>query len=77
MYALRTLKITTYTNARDFNIPKMLTYNPSLENLYIDVNDPGVNLGLEMNGQLPCKLSNITITGRDLKFLSEYLLSVS
>lgn len=77
MYALRTLKVTAYTSARDFNLPKMLTNNAALENLYIDVDDSSTNLGKEMNGQLPCKLNNITISGRPLKFLSEYLLSVS
>lgn len=77
MYALRTLKITAYSNARDFNVPRMLTNNAGLENLYIDVDDSSINLGKEMNGQLPCKLDNITITGRAMRFLSEYLLNVS
>ncbi|CAG9138762.1 unnamed protein product, partial [Plutella xylostella] len=75
MYALRTLKITAYSNARDFNVPRMLTNNAGLENLYIDVDDSSINLGKEMNGQLPCKLDNITITGRAMRFLSEYLLN--
>lgn len=76
MYGLRTLKITVY-DSREFNIPKMLTQNAALENLLLDVENPAVELGKEMSGPLPCKLSNITITGRGMKYLSPYLLNVS
>ncbi|XP_047997382.1 chaoptin isoform X2 [Leguminivora glycinivorella] len=75
MYGLRTLKITVYDNVRDFSIPKMLTHNAALENLLLEVESPAVELGKELSGQLPCKLSNITITGRAMKYLSPYLLS--
>ncbi|KAI8420728.1 hypothetical protein MSG28_007951 [Choristoneura fumiferana] len=74
MYGLRTLKITVY-DSREFSIPKMLTQNAALENLLLDVENPAVELGKEMSGPLPCKLSNITITGRGMKYLSPYLLS--
>lgn len=77
MYALRTLKITAYSNHRDFNVPRMLTYNAGLENLLIEVDDSGVEFGKEMYGALPNKLSNITITGKALKYISQYLISVS
>ncbi|XP_063392648.1 chaoptin isoform X1 [Cydia fagiglandana] len=75
MYGLRTLKITVYDNVRDFSIPKMLTHNAALENLLLEVESPAVELGKELSGQLPCKLNNITITGRGMKYLSPYLLS--
>lgn len=55
----------------------MLTYNAALENLYIEVDDTGVEFGKEMYGALPSKLNNITITGKALKYISQYLLSVS
>lgn len=77
MYGLRTLKVTAYSNVRDFNVPKMLSYNAGLENLLIEVDDNGVEFGKEMYGPLPNKLDNITITGRALKYLTQYLLSVS
>lgn len=75
MYGLRTLKLTSYSNARDFNIPRVLTYNAALENLYVEVDDAGVEFGKEMYGALPSKLNNITITGRSLKYITQYLLS--
>ncbi|XP_026747027.1 chaoptin-like isoform X1 [Trichoplusia ni] len=75
MYGLRTLKVTAYSNVRDFNVPKMLSYNAGLENLLIEVDDNGVEFGKEMYGPLPNKLDNITITGRALKYLTQYLLS--
>lgn len=77
MYGLRTLKITAYSNVRDFNVPKMLTYNSGLENLLIETDYDGVEFGKEMYGPLPLKLNNITITGRYLRYLTQYLLSVS
>ncbi|KAJ8719147.1 hypothetical protein PYW07_016703 [Mythimna separata] len=75
MYGLRTLKITAYSNVRDFNVPKMLSYNAGLENLYIETDYDGVEFGKEMYGALPLKLDNITITGRYLRYLTQYLLS--
>lgn len=77
MYGLRTLKITAYANVRDFNVPKLLTYNVGLENLLIDIEEFMNEFGREMYGVMPSKLNNITITGRPLKYLSQYLLSVS
>lgn len=77
MFGLRTLKINVYPSVRDFNIPRMLTYNAALENLEIEVDDPQIDLGKEMTGDLPCKLNNITLLGRSLKFISQYLLNVS
>lgn len=78
MYSLRTLKITVFVNVRDFNVPRMLTYNAALKNLLVEADYGGVEFGKEMNGgYLPCKLNNITVTGRHLKFLSPYLLVVS
>ncbi|KAL4716304.1 hypothetical protein ACJJTC_014784 [Scirpophaga incertulas] len=73
MYALRTLKISVYPEVREFNVPRMLSYNAALENLFIDV-EYNQEFGKEMTAQLPCKLSNITITGRALRYLSPYLL---
>nr|XP_034828865.1 chaoptin-like [Maniola hyperantus] len=75
MYGLRTLKISVNGNIRDFNIPRILTHNYALENLYIQVSNNQIDLGKEMVGQLPSKLNNITITGKALKFLSQYVLS--
>lgn len=77
MYALRTLKLTAFSNVRDYNIPRMLTYNAALENLYIDVDDSAAEFGKELYGPLPSKLNNVTITGRTLKYLTQYMLSVS
>ncbi|XP_039750194.1 chaoptin isoform X3 [Pararge aegeria] len=75
MYGLRTLKISVNGNIRDFNIPRILTHNYALENLYIQVDNNQIDLGKEMTGSLPSKLNNITITGRALKFLSQNVLS--
>ncbi|XP_045767710.1 chaoptin isoform X6 [Maniola jurtina] len=75
MYGLRTLKISVNGNIRDFNIPRILTHNYALENLYIQVSNNQIDLGKEMIGQLPSKLNNITITGKALKFLSQHVLS--
>lgn len=77
MYGLRTLKITAYTNVRDFNVPKMVSNNVGLENLLIDIEEFTNEFGREMYGIMPSKLNNITITGKPLKYLSQYLLSVS
>lgn len=77
MYGLRTLKISVNGNIRDLNLPRILTHNYGLKNLYIQVDNNQIDLGKEMYGQLPSKLSNITITGRALRFLSQNLLSVS
>ncbi|KAH9636120.1 hypothetical protein HF086_008420 [Spodoptera exigua] len=75
MYGLRTLKITAYSNVREFNVPKMLSYNAGLENLLIETDYDSVEFGKEMYGPLPLKLNNITITGRYLRYLTQYLLS--
>lgn len=78
MYALRTLKLSAYVNVNYFNLPSMLTHNAALKNLLVEMDYGGVEFGKEMNsGSLPCKLNNITITGRHLKYLSPYLLLVS
>lgn len=77
MFALRTLKLTAFSTLREFNVPRMLTYNAALKNLFIDVDSATVEFGRELSAQLPCKLSNITITGRSLKYLASYLLLVS
>ncbi|XP_047532172.1 chaoptin isoform X2 [Vanessa atalanta] len=74
MYGLRTLKISVNGNIRDFNIPKILTHNDALENLYLQIDNTQVDLSKEMLGFLPSKLNNITITGRALKFLSQNVL---
>ncbi|XP_026759596.1 chaoptin isoform X2 [Galleria mellonella] len=74
MLGLRTLKITAFSTVREFNVPRMLSYNAALENLLIDIDYGGVEFGRELQAQLPCKLNNITITGRTLKYLSPYLL---
>lgn len=76
MYGLRTLKLSVNGNVRDFNIPKILTHNDALENLYLQVDNSQVDLSKEMQGLLPSKLNNITITGRALKFLSQNILQV-
>lgn len=78
MYALRTLKLSAYVNVNYFNLPSMLSHNAALKNLLVEMDYGGVEFGKEMNsGSLPCKLNNITITGRHLKYLSPYLLLVS
>ncbi|CAF4906675.1 unnamed protein product [Pieris macdunnoughi] len=75
MYGLRTLKISVNGNVRDFSIPKMTSQNAALENLFLSVENSQIDLGNEMKGELPCKLDNITLTGRELKFLSQNLLN--
>lgn len=77
MYGLRTLKISVNGNIRDFNIPKTLTHNAALENLYLQIDNNQIDLSKEMTGHLPSKLSNLTITGRAMKALSQKLLNVS
>lgn len=78
MYALRTLKLTAYVNVNYFNLPSMLSHNAALKNLLVEMDYGGVEFGKELNsGSLPCKLNNITVTGRHLKYLSPYLLLVS
>ncbi|XP_026333455.1 chaoptin isoform X2 [Hyposmocoma kahamanoa] len=75
MYALRTLKLSVYVNVNYFHLPSMLNHNAALKNLLVEMDYGGVEFGKEMNsGSLPCKLNNITITGRHLKYLSPYLL---
>ncbi|XP_013188195.1 chaoptin isoform X2 [Amyelois transitella] len=74
MFALKTLKVTSFSSIREFNVPRMLTYNAALENLFIEVDGSTVEFGRELSAQLPCKLSNITITGRSLRYLAPYLL---
>lgn len=74
MYGLRTLKITAYSNVH-FNVPKILSYNSGLENLLIEIEEFTNEFGKEMYGLLPSKLNNITITGRPLKYLTQFLLS--
>ncbi|XP_047517537.1 chaoptin isoform X2 [Pieris napi] len=75
MYGLRTLKISVNGNVRDFSIPKMTSQNAALENLFLSVENSQIDLGNEMKGELPCKLDNITLTGRELKFISQNLLN--
>lgn len=78
MYALRTLKLSAYVNVNYFNLPSMLNHNAALKNLMVEMDYGGAEFGKELNsGSLPCKLNNITITGRHLKYLSPYLLLVS
>lgn len=77
MYALRTLKLTSYSNIRDFNVARMLTYNSALKNLMVEADGAGIEFGKEFYGALPQKLNNITITGRALRYLTQYMLSVS
>ncbi|XP_053605406.1 chaoptin isoform X2 [Plodia interpunctella] len=72
MFTLKTLKVTSFSGMREFNVPRMLTYNAALENLFIEVDS--VEFGRELSAQLPSKLNNITITGRSLRYLSPYLL---
>ncbi|XP_041988835.1 chaoptin isoform X3 [Aricia agestis] len=71
LFGLRTLKISVSGNVRDFNFPRILANNEGLENLYIDVQNSQIDLGNEMTGDMPSKVSNITITGRPFKFLSD------
>ncbi|KAG6444973.1 hypothetical protein O3G_MSEX003696 [Manduca sexta] len=75
MYALRTLKISSYSNVREFNVPRMVTYNTGLENILVEVDESSTEFGKEMYGALPTKLNNVTITGRNLKYLTQYLIS--
>ncbi|XP_075975754.1 leucine rich repeat containing G protein-coupled receptor chaoptin isoform X2 [Anticarsia gemmatalis] len=75
LYGLRTLKIEAYSNVRDFNVPKMLSHNPGVENLLVEIEEFTNEFGREMYGIMPSKLNNITITGKPLKYLSQYLLS--
>ncbi|KAM3959736.1 leucine rich repeat containing G protein-coupled receptor chaoptin [Aphomia sociella] len=74
MHGLRTLKIGAFSAIREFNVPRMLSYNAALENLLIDVDYGSLEFGRELQAQLPSKLNNITLTGLTLKYLSPYLL---
>lgn len=77
MNALRTLKISVTSNVRNFNIPKILENNEAIENLFLVVDSSQIDLGNEMNGEWPSKLNNVTIMGRQFKFLSERFFRVS
>ncbi|KAJ8969360.1 hypothetical protein NQ317_004632, partial [Molorchus minor] len=75
MYSLRTLKMSHYTNLKNFNIPSILQFSSGLRDLEIHVHYPtDSNLDREMSGELPPKLHNITFTGRGLKQLGDNVL---
>ncbi|XP_077286802.1 leucine rich repeat containing G protein-coupled receptor chaoptin [Arctopsyche grandis] len=75
MQALRSLTITAYTKIRYFNLPKLLAFTNGLKNLWIKVKDDKTNLGIEMLGEFPSKLNNITLSGNSLNNLADNILT--
>ncbi|XP_071444746.1 chaoptin isoform X2 [Hetaerina americana] len=73
MRNLHTIRISPYREVRDFNISRLLRQNPGLRTLHVEVHD-GDSLGREMQGPMPTKLENITLTGNALKTLSPEIL---
>ncbi|XP_020278724.1 chaoptin [Pseudomyrmex gracilis] len=70
---LRKLHITAYNGVKNFNFPNILNYNHGLKHLLIDVQND-TDLQKEMKGKLPCKLYNITLTGRNLRNIHSEIL---
>ncbi|XP_015178176.1 PREDICTED: chaoptin-like isoform X2 [Polistes dominula] len=70
---LRRLYITAYTGLKQFNFPNILEYNHGLRDLLIDVENE-TDLQKEMKGKFPCKLYNITLTGKALKIIHSDIL---
>lgn len=76
MYALQTLKMGSYHNVKNFNIPRVLKKNSGLRHLEIQV-DHETSLQKEMDGQMPPKMRNITFSGVGLITFTSDLLQVT
>lgn len=90
--SLRSLRISTYPNLHNFNIPRILEHCANIRNLWIEapisvsVDDSihtaapapviGTDLRREMDGFLPHKLGNITISGSEFNTLSDNIFKV-
>lgn len=89
--SLRSLRVSTYPNVADFNIPVAISQLSNLQKLWIDAPEPqkivsggrvtyksvaASDLRREMMGLLPYKLRDITIGGKGFKILSESMLAV-
>jgi hypothetical protein len=76
MTNLRTLKIGTFKDARDFNIPRIVKHNVALRNLYVEVDNREQDIGDKMSGIFPTKLSAVYFSGKTLKSISNNVLQV-
>ncbi|XP_017770923.1 PREDICTED: chaoptin isoform X2 [Nicrophorus vespilloides] len=74
MYSLRSLRMSVYRNVKNFNIPTILQKTYGLRDLEIHIDKMDTSLRMEMKGQLPSKLRNITFTGLALKQLDNSIL---
>ncbi|KAJ9598947.1 hypothetical protein L9F63_010541 [Diploptera punctata] len=72
MTSLRTLKISSYREVKEFNIPEIVKMNYGLRDLHLEVfeNTP---LEEELSGQLPTKVRNITVSGRGISNIPDNL----
>nr|CAD7452145.1 unnamed protein product [Timema tahoe] len=73
MTSLRTLHLSPFKGVRHFNIPQVILSNSGLRQLHVECHEhPG--LQDEMNGVLPRKVRNITMSGEQLRSLPHNLL---
>nr|CAD7195691.1 unnamed protein product [Timema douglasi] len=73
MTSLRTLHLSPFKGVRHFNIPQVILSNSGLRQLHVECHEhPG--LQDEMNGVLPGKVRNITMSGEQLRTLPHNLL---
>lgn len=70
---LRTLKMSSYKNLPDFNIPQLIEGNIALRNLDIDI-DYESSMSSELSGAFPTKVRNITLSGKGLHMISNAAL---
>lgn len=86
---LRSLRISSYSNINNFNIPKILENVPNLRSLWIEAPEPiqssadnsnpilvSTDLRKEMDGLLPVKLREITISGQGFTKIADSILNV-
>lgn len=87
---LRSLRISSYSNINNFNIPKILENVPNLRSLWIEAPEarrPSIDetkstlistdLMKEMDGVLPVKLREITFSGQGFSNIANSVLNVS
>nr|CAD7393868.1 unnamed protein product [Timema cristinae] len=73
MTSLRTLHLSPFKGVRHFNIPQVILSNSGLRQLHVECHEPP-GLQDEMNGVLPGKVRNITMSGEQLRTLPHNLL---
>lgn len=89
--SLRSLKLSTYSGLPELNIPKIVSQLSNLQKLQISSPEPqkvisgpkisyknvaATDLRKEMNGKLPLKLREITISGKGFTTIAETIFEV-